>query len=370
MNILLTNASPLYGGGEFFVFELAKELRSRGKNVFVSCRASNLLYKKCEETGIILLPLEYPDRGKVFRHCEALRRIIRRYRIRLIHSNTNYDRTVSAFASRFERIPHVTSVHSLHSIQHNLTHWIRNRCATDQFIVDGVCVRNLLTGTDRIDPAGISVVHLGIDPLVMRNDARQRERTRASFGFGPDHVVIGNVARMVPFKGHETLLRAFALVARASAVVRLLLVGAGELLGPMKQLAGDLGIADRTAFAGFRDDLVALYSAFDIYAHCSVEGGGETFPFAVLQALSHELPVVVTRVGDVPEMVEEGVNGYVTREKDEREIARRLSDLADDPGRRIKFGSESRTLLYRRFTIGMMVDRVEKIYNTAINSKI
>jgi glycosyltransferase involved in cell wall biosynthesis len=370
MNILLTNASPIYGGGEYYVFQLAKELRSRGKNVFVSCRSSNLLYKKCEETGIILLPLEYPDRGKVLRHCESLRRIIRRYRIRVVHTNTNYDRTVGAFAARLEQIPHVTSVHSFHSLQYNLTHWIRNRWATDHYLVDGVCVRDLLVRKDRIAAGRISVVHLGVDPLTMKSDAQLRRRIRTALGLADHHIVIGNVARMVPFKGHENLVRAFAAVARQSDDARLVLVGDGELMEALKSLAAESGIREKVIFTGFRDDLVAVYSAFDIYAHASIEGGGETFPFAVLQALGQTLPLVVTRVGDVAAMVEEGVNGFVAPERDENTIAERLFRLVSNAHERSRFGQESRALLYRKFTIGSMVDNVEKVYNNAINLKI
>jgi glycosyltransferase involved in cell wall biosynthesis len=362
--VLLTNSSSLYAGGEFYVLELARTLCARGHGVLVACPSGNLLSEKCRAAGVATAAVEFPANGALARHIRLLRSLLREHKATILHSNTNYDRTAGAFAARLERAFHVTNVHSFHSISHNLTHVVRNRWATDHFLVDGVCVKDLLVREDRIDPAKISVVHLGVDPAAMRRDEALRSAVRASFGLGDADVVIGNVGRLVPFKGQEYLLRAFALVAGARPEARLVLVGDGELRERLGALAGELGVAARVVFAGFRDDLVAVYSAFDIYCHASVEGGGETFPFAVLQALSQELPVVVTRVGDVAVMVEEGVNGYALPDRDPGALARALAELLADPAEAARMGRESRALLLRRFTTDAMVDVVERLYDT------
>lgn len=369
MNILLTNSTDIYGGGEFFVYELAKALRCRSYNVSVCCKSRNLLFSKCESADIPVIPVDFPPKGQLLKYTTRLQRIIEDRQIRIIHTNSNYDRTAGAFAARLAGAIHVTNVHSFHSLRHNVTHWWRNAYATNHFIVDGMCVQNLLVHEDRIPESKISVVHLGVDPESMKKDEGHRKRVRSEFGFHEDHIVIGNVGRLVPMKGQEFLIKAFAELARNFPHVRLVLVGDGELYVALQSLARQLRIDQVITFAGFRDDLQAMYSAFDIYAHPSVEGGGETFPFAVLQALAEELPVVVTRVGDVPAMVEEGVNGFVVPDRSPLQLADRLHDLIRQPELRKKMARRSRERLLKHFTISAMVDAIEQIYNSLLASE-
>src|SRR5512140_3816058 len=148
--ILLTNSSDIYAGGEFYVLTLAAELQRRGYPVQVACRPNNLLRRKCEEKGIPVIPIGFPDQGQLFRYTRELKRIVEAHHAGIVHTNTNYDRTAGAFAARLAGVSHVTNVHSFHSLQHNVTHWIRNMQATDRFIVDGVCVKDLLVRHDGI----------------------------------------------------------------------------------------------------------------------------------------------------------------------------------------------------------------------------
>lgn len=368
-NILLTNDSTVYGGGEFFVFSLAKALLQNNHNVWVACKPDNLLYEKCQREKIQVIPVDFPSRGKLFSHINILKNILRGKNIQIIHSNTNYDRTAGAFAALLTNVAHVTNVHSFHSLQHNLTHWFRNRFAIDYFIVDGICVKDLLIRKDNIPASKVSVVYLGVAPETMKTDLSLRKKIRQEFQFNDDNIVIGNVGRLVPFKGQEYLLEAFSEILKSHFNARLLLIGDGELRKSLEEKAEKLGVSGKVVFAGFRDDLTAIYSAFDIYVHSSVEWGGETFPFAVLQALAHELPVVVTRVGDVPAMVEEGTNGFIVQYGDAHAIAEKVITLAADKDMCRRFGQQSRSILLKRFTIKKMTENIEQIYKSVLAEK-
>jgi len=369
VNILLTNASGIYAGGEFFVFSLASELSRRGHSVNVACAPSNLLAQKCRDAGIRVFPIDFPANGRLFHFIRVLTDILRRHQIDIIHTNTNYDRTAGAFAAARMNIPHVSNIHSFHSIQHNLTQFVRNRYCTRHFIVDGVCVRDLLMNKDGISPEKISVVYLGLEPDRKNDEPRQQDVLRKELSIPRDAIVLGNVARLVPFKGHEILLQSFAEIQKDFPDTRLLLVGDGELRDELQSIAIQLGIAEKIIFAGFRDDLESLYSIMDIYIHPSVEGGGETFPFAVLQALRHELPVVVTRVGDVWAMVDEGKNGFIVPDRDVAAISQAVRRLIADRDLRNRMGESSRKILLERFTLSLMVDNIERIYRSVAAKK-
>ena len=369
LRILLTNSTNIYGGGEFYVFELAKALQERNHRVWVSCRQDNLLNEKCQEESIQTIPLEFPPQGQFLKFIRRIKSIIKDHQIHIVHTNSNYDRTAGALATISTGAMHITNVHSFHSLRHNITHWFRNRFATDHYIVDGVCVKDLLVQQDGIPASRISVVYLGVSPDEMRKDPILRERIRREFGFTDKHLVIGNVARLVAFKGQEFSLRAFAEIIPQFKNARLVIVGDGELQEMLTSLARTLDIEKFVIFTGFRHDLQALYSVFDLYVHSSIEGGGETFPFAVLQALAQELPVIVTRVGDVPVMVEEGVNGFVVPDRNVSRLVEKLSVLLNDESLRKSMAVKSRERLLRRFTIATMVDTVEQIYLSVLQDQ-
>jgi glycosyltransferase involved in cell wall biosynthesis len=372
LNILLLNALDIYGGGEFFVFQFSSLLKSKGHKVTVSCRNDNLIFEKCKSAGIEVFPLDYPEnygKKKILKIARALEDFIKENEISIIHSNTNYDRTAGALAAKFSGIPHVTTNHSFHSIKYNLTHWYRNQYMTDHFIVDGQCTMDLLTTEDKINKDKISLIHLGMDPEPNKRDMKLRHKIRNDFGINDDIILIGNVARMVPFKGQEYLIKAFPEVMKHFPKTKLMIVGDGELNDKLRKLTKTLKIEKNTIFTGFREDMQALYSSFDIYAHTSVEGGGETFPYAVLHALAQGLPIVVTSVGDVPAMVRNEINGFVVPNKDIKGISDKLLILTGDSKKRIEMGKESHKLLLKEFTVEKMTSKIEKVYYKVIDEK-
>jgi glycosyltransferase involved in cell wall biosynthesis len=369
-NILLLNALNIYGGGEFFVYQFAGLLKQRGHNPWVSCREDNLIFDKCVKDGIPVFPLNYPvkGKGKLIRNIRALKRFIIENQIDLVHSNTNYDRTAGAFAARLAHKAHVTTNHSFHSIEYNPTHWLRNKYLTSQFIVDGECTRKLLLADNTIDDKKITLIHLGIEADSMKRDDDMRMKIRNDFGLKENNILIGNVGRMVEFKGQEYLIKAFPAVFKDHPDARLMVVGSGKLENILKELSDKLGVKEKIIFPGFRDDMQAVYSAFDIYAHTSVEGGGETFPYAVLYALAQALPLVVTKVGDVPAMVEEGVNGFVVNDRNPSLITDKIKVLLQDKELRKKMGDASLELLKSKFTVEIMTDSILQVYEKALRN--
>ena len=123
-----------------------------------------------------------PAQGGLRQCVRELRDVIKRRGIGIVHTNTNYDRTAGAIAARLSGARHVASIHSFHSIQHNLTHWLRNRFWTDRFITLGEGAKEILTRGDGIAPERISIVPLGLDPDEMRRSDELRAKVRLNSG--------------------------------------------------------------------------------------------------------------------------------------------------------------------------------------------
>lgn len=362
MNILLTNATEIFAGGEDYVLVLAKYLRARGHALWIAAQPGHLLLEKSAALGIPPVPMAFRGMDRVFVVARTLRGVLRKNGIDIIHSNANYDRTCAALAAAWTGIPHIAGVHSSHSIQHNLTHWLRNRFGIDHFIVDADAGREVLIREDRIAPGRITTVPIGIEgtPASIRDAARRR--TRVHLGACDRTIVIGNVARLVPFKGHRVLLDAIALVMREEPNVLFPVIGDGELLHDLQAQARRLSLEPVLRFLGFQDRLEEVYPAFDLYVHSSLEMAAEMFPIAILRALATELPVVCTRVGGVAAMVREGENGFLVDPERPDQLAHSLLQLIRDAELRRRMGIASGELFRSHYNAATMAERVEGVY--------
>ncbi len=362
MNVILTDATDIFAGGEDYVLTLARSLARRGHSVWVSASPGHLLLHKCTEVSLPVVPIEYGGMSRVFGVSRILRRAMRERSIAIVHSNANYDRTCAAIAAAGTAAKHVAGVHSTHSISHNITHALRNRFGTSHFITDADAGREVLLREDGIAPGMVTTIPIGIDSDPREVRATLRARTRSAMGIDGKTIVVGNVARLVPFKGHRFLLEAVALVVRERPDVLFLIAGDGELEAPLKAQAAALGIDRSVRFLGFRDDLRDLYPAFDIYCQSSIDLASEMFPIAILRALAGGVPVVSTDVGGIAAMIEEGHSGHLTPAEDPPALAHALLDLIADGTRRSAFGRASAALYERRYTAPAMAENVEKVY--------
>jgi glycosyltransferase involved in cell wall biosynthesis len=369
VKILLSNSTGIFAGGEDYVLILATSLRQRGHQVWVSAQPDHLLLEKCEAAQIPTIPVRYAGMGRVFEVAGILRGHIRSLSIDIIHSNANYDRTCAALAAAWSPTCHIASVHSAHSIQHNITHWLRNRFGIDQFIAVADAVKDVLVRQDRIPEQRITVVPIGVESNPRELEAQWRVRTRKELGAGPDTIVIGNVARLVPFKGHRILLDAIAEVVKRNSRVLFPIAGDGELLRPLQEQASQLNIEPYVRFLGFRDNLQEIYPAFDIYTHSSREMEAEAFPLAILHALAARLPVVSTEVGGIGNMVEDGVSGFLTPPESPHELAEALLKVIDDRQLRGLMGEASFSLFLTRFQASAMAAAVEEVYSRTVQNR-
>lgn len=362
MRILLTNATDIFAGGEDYVLTLAKHLALRGHTVGVSALPGHLLLSKCADLGIMTLPLDYHGMGRVFVVSAQLRAAIIKHSIDIVHSNANYDRTCAAMATAMCSVRHVAGIHSTHSIQHNVTHWLRNRWGIDHFVTDADAGKDVLVHEDGISAGRVTTVPIGIESESPEFNHAARATARATLGADDTTPVIGNVARLVPFKGHRILLDAAARVLERVPRALFAIVGDGELLQDLQEQATRLGISDRVIFLGFRDNLHELYPAFDVYCHSSLDLASEMFPIAILRALGTALPVVATDVGGIALMVRQGISGYLVPPDNPSALADALVRILNDPRLLRSMGEASSSLFREKYHAARMAEQIERVY--------
>jgi glycosyltransferase involved in cell wall biosynthesis len=171
----------------------------------VGCRKDGP-FEKCVREAVNVEPIGFRDNGTkgLSGNIKKIKQTALSNKIQLIHTNTGIDRTAGAIAAKLAGVKHVTSCHSLVSVQNNLTHWLRNKYMTNAFIADGETIKKLLADEHGIAKSKIEVINNGISPNKMIRDAETGKELRREFGIGEKEIVIGNVARLVPYKVIET----------------------------------------------------------------------------------------------------------------------------------------------------------------------
>ena len=212
-----------------------------------------------------------------------------------------------------------------------------------------------------------AVIRLGIelDERVV-HDGAARAETRRLLGIGPDAFVVGWVGRMTPVKRTDDVVRAFRGLLDRGVDAYLCLVGDGPDRGRLERQAHELGVVRRTLFLGYQDEIGRFYEAIDALVLPSVNEGT---PVSVIEALAAERPAVATRVGGVPDVIRDGVDGFVVDPGDRDALVARLAELAGDPARRSRMGAEGRRRIRERYAVDRLIDDVDRLYRSLLSAR-
>ena len=277
-------------------------------------------------------------------------RWLRRHRIELVHTHNRMALIYGAPAGRLARARVVHTKHGNNPkggtrlVAGNLA----ARCV-DAFVAVSEETAAFARKRREIDERKLSVIPNGIELGRFHPDAAARARVRRELGIAPDAWVIGTVGRVATEKNQALLLRAMAPLLGQSA--RLIVAGDGPLLPDLRQLATALHITDVAHLLGVRRDVPDILNALDVFALTSDTEG---LPLVVLEAMATGLPVLSTRVGGVPNVLDEGKTGYLVPIGDEAALRARAALLRDDPATSRACGETARAAAITRFSAARM----------------
>jgi glycosyltransferase involved in cell wall biosynthesis len=185
-----------------------------------------------------------------------------------------------------------------------------------------------------------------------------RCRLRAQWGFGENEFLIGHLGAFAPEKGQEVALEAFQLLTKRLPHARLLLAGEGPTLGDSEIIRSLEALGDRVRLCGGIENPAEFFPALDLFVMPSKsEGLGSS----ALMAMSYGLPIVASRVGGLPEIVEEARTGWLIEPASPTALANAILAAASDQPRLRQWGLNGRERA-RQFSVEMMVDRTEALY--------
>lgn len=231
--------------------------------------------------------------------------------------------------------------------------------ATDRLVAVSPEVRDELVALGVAPRRKFSVIRLGIElePRVAFDgdtaEVRRRHAIPAS------KFVVGWFGRITAVKRTDDLLTMLTGLRERGVDAMLLIVGDGDDRGRLEQRAHDLGIARSCLFLGYQEDVAPWYAVCDAVILTSAHEGT---PVTIIEALAAGRPVVATRVGGIPDVVDEGETGFLVRQGDTHAMAERLEILARDPERRVAMGQEGRVRMLQRYAVERLVADVDALY--------
>lgn len=182
------------------------------------------------------------------------------------------------------------------------------------------------------------------------------------YGIPSDRAVIVQVSWMIREKGIPELLRTAQVLITTNPNVHFVLVGEGVEREQFTRDATALGIANHVTFTGLIQDPFGegVYDAADIV--CQLSEWEELFGWMIAEAMAHGKPIVATNVGGIPELVEDGVSGFLVRRGDATTAASRIDALARDPQLRATLGAAGRKAVEEKFNLRRNVNQLLELY--------
>lgn len=288
-----------------------------------------------------------------------LARLLRRLRPDLLQSHGARSNFYARVAGRLARVPVLSTVHN--SLRDYPVAPARRVAylAVDRLTLPlasrVLCVAQALAR--EYGPRAV-VIHNGIDLARFDPAAVSRAAARRALALDAG-AVIGFVGRLTAQKDPLTFLRVVAAVRADVPGLQALVVGDGPLREAVQREIARLGLEGICRLTGVRRDIPAVLGAMDLFVLSSVSEG---FPFAVLEAMAMERPVVATAVNGVSELVEDGVSGLLAPPGDPRALAGAALALLNEPERAQALGRAARARVAERFSVARMVERTQALY--------
>lgn len=352
------------GGLERVVATLAGAQHRAGARVIVYCldRAGDLA-EPLPEAGI---PVHVVGRGGRGFDASALLRLARRLRadgVGVVHCHNHGALVYGALAARMARGPRVVyTVHGAKTSGRRATRRFMRLGLVHEVVFVSAHARGIARAAGIPDDSRVHTVLNGIDVHALAATAADAARIRASFSIPAGAPVCGIVARLTPAKDHRTLLAAIELLRNARPDAHCVVVGDGELRDELRRERARRGLDDCVHFAGAQGEVAAYLAAMDVFVLSSVTEG---LAMTLLEAMAAGRPIVATRVGGNPEVVEDGVTGLVVPPRDPAALAGAIRALMDDPGRAAAMGSAGRERVREKFSLEAMAGRYAAIYAVA-----
>jgi glycosyltransferase involved in cell wall biosynthesis len=316
--------------------------------------------------GVSVAKIPWARRKPLLRAARALAGLLRQTDADILHCHGWYADYVGAITGRLVDVRTITTQYVWHDYD-----WKRNLIQrVNQYVIrlfDRVTAHCEATRQKTIErgfaPESVRTLICGFETHPVDLSAGERSRLRRQAGVADEDLLLVNVARLYPEKAQDALLRCFARIRLREPRARLWIAGVGPLEAELKAMCTRLGLDDSVSFIGFTTELPRVLALADLQVHpAHIEG----VPLAVCEGMAAGLPIVASRVGGLPEVLDNGASGILVPEGDEDAFAEAVLALMRDRPRAAALGTAARAFIENDYSLATAVRAVEATYDEMV----
>jgi L-malate glycosyltransferase len=359
------DTATTWRGGQNQVLLTVLGLNATGHRTLLVAHPDGELRRRAAE-GLDFVPLA-PSHELDLKAGWRMSRLFKRVRPDVVHAHDPHAVSMAALGlsmSNLEPAPPLVASRRVdfHLKANSFSKWKYRQ--VDAFVAASGAIARILAA-DGIPAPRIRTVHEGID--VERIAHIEPLSVHAELWLPTQAPIVGNIGALVAHKGQKHLIDAAALVVRDVPDARVVIFGEGELREALEHQVRHLHLEKHVLLPGFRVDVLALLKTFDVFVMSSETEGLGT---SILDAMACGKPVVATTAGGIPEIVEDGVTGYLVPPRDGKALAEAITRLLQNDALRKRMGEAGLRRVRERFTVERMVRETAAAYAELVTTRV
>lgn len=363
---LISNKTGI-GGAEKFLLDMSGEYDSEKFSVSyctVFSEGDNIFLKEIRKRKLDCFEVRGTSWVNLPQTVKQLVSFMRREKFDIVHTQLLHGSIVGQLAARIAGVPvriitrqYTTDCyHRGHKYLDKFDAYVAKK-ATKVIAISNAVRDDLLE--QGVSSDNIELIYNGINLEPFKTQSKTSS-IRKTF---PDKYLIAFVANLNQRKGHEYLLQAMAELVSQDSDLHLLLIGEGDLRTRLEALTAQLNIEEHVSFLGYQPDVPALLKEIDLYVHASVL---EPLGIAVLEAMAAGKCVIATRVGGVPEIIQDGQTGFLVSPKSATALANAIRHARENVRQTTMIGNAGRKRVEQVFDIQTIARQYQELYESGI----
>ena len=365
LKILHTESHRGWGGQEIRVLSECLWMKQHGHQPMLAASKKSQIYHKAKAAGLNVVPMSFTILTAISDFIR-LRGLIKAHRPDVLNTHGNMDAKVGLTAALGLNVPCIIrSRHHSHPVTPSWYNKWMYRYLSHYIFTAAQCVTDQLSTDLAVEPSKVIMVPSGIIPPNTLPEKQEAMRDlQREFDLDPMARFVGSVAMLRDWKGHRFLLDGFARIADRFEHHHLVIVGDGDEMEALKRQREALGLSARIHFTGFRNNPWPCYRAFDVTVLGSTKN--ELMSQVLPQAMYTGCPVIGTRVGGIPDLLENGINGLLVEPGCAASLAEAISMTLTIPDAAQSRAQRAFKIVSQQFTIDAMGQNILGIYAQAL----
>jgi glycosyltransferase involved in cell wall biosynthesis len=299
---------------------------------------------------------------------DAVKKLLKKYDPDIVHTHGQRAGLIGRMAAKDLPIKKIHTEHTYtqdFKLSNPLVHWghlnamkVLDRW-TDKVVAVSNAVKKFMVEAQLTKPNKVVMIYNGINPKSVKVSDAEIASFRDKFNLTKSDIVIGTVGSFNPAKDTSTLIHAFDKIASKWPKAKLVLIGSGPLKNDLVKLTKKLGLESKVVFAGSIENILPAMKTFSLFVLPSLS---EAFGITLLEAMKAEVPIVASKVGGIPEIITNKLNGILVEPKQPKKLAAAILNLINDKRLQRKLvGNYPATL--KKFSADSMVEQIETVYS-------